>query len=542
VSQGIAVAAGIQDSFSWKAVGLSALSAGFTAGIGAAGILPGANVEAVVGRAMLGNAATQGIATAFGMQPSFNWKGVAAAGVGAAVGQAMGDALNHNLAPGMMGPTQPAFWSLGDAGAVLRGSISGFVGGLAAAGVRGGKVVVQQVAADAFGNALGDSLADAMSSPPPHSAALPQRGAELSTRGQLALDALAVAAQAHGGYDKIPANSAELQLAYGIAQANNNTIFGLAKEGDWGAGFTDSVSLAGAGSWTSDGSTFRRGARDLAIGGGVVAGMFQSVGDTAIGTGVLVKDLLLAQQYMLGGGDNWVNRNVLSGFEIKQEAYNNIQALSASVREIVIDPKRYLGDVVGGSYDHVTKALAQAQRTDDLDDWFFYGAAVGNVTFGVASVVAGAGGVARLATAGTRELNAVLRARIDALAPDVSANPLAPEFSRGSPVPPLRDSPNSPPEPYNRRKHFGNTPTAADRAALGAGPDDVVDHQPPLVKRYYEGDPATGEWPAWQLSDTQRRASGNDRDRMGLQLKSESNAQGAEMSNFSKEMKRRYGW
>jgi hypothetical protein len=112
---------------------------------------------------MLANAATQGIGTAIGLQRSFNWKGVAAAGVGAAVGRAMGDALNQNLPPGMMGPTQPAFWSLGEAGAILRGSIAGFAGGVAAAGVKGGKVVVQQVAADAFGNALGQSLAEGAS-------------------------------------------------------------------------------------------------------------------------------------------------------------------------------------------------------------------------------------------------------------------------------------------------------------------------------------------------------------------------------------------
>jgi hypothetical protein len=304
------------------------------------------------------------------------------------------------------------------------------VAGTAAAAMRGGKIAIQQVAIDAFGNALGSSLAEAMSAPSQLSAGILQGGvAELSKRGQMGLEALAVAAQAHGGYDKIPTNSAELQLAYGTAQANNNVIFGLAKDGDWGAGFAETVSLAG--SWTSDDSAFRRGARDLAIGGGVVAGMFQSIGDTAIGTGVLVKDLLLAQQYMLGGGDNWVNRNVLPGFELKQEAYNNVQALSASIRGIVSDPKRYLGDAVGGSYDHVTKTLVQAQTTDDLSDWFFYGAAVGNVALGVASVVAGAGGAARLATAGTRELNVVLRARIDALAPDVRVNPFPAEPSRG---------------------------------------------------------------------------------------------------------------
>ena len=53
-------------------------------------------------------------------------------------------------------------------------------------------------------------------------------------------------------------------------------------------------------------------------------------------------------------------------------------------------------------------------------------------------------------------------------------------------------APDAPTESYNRLDHYGRTPTAADRQALGAQPGQVVDHEPPLVQRYYEGDPATG--------------------------------------------------
>jgi YD repeat-containing protein len=49
-----------------------------------------------------------------------------------------------------------------------------------------------------------------------------------------------------------------------------------------------------------------------------------------------------------------------------------------------------------------------------------------------------------------------------------------------------------PSEPYNRRKHYGSTPTEGDREAIGG---ESVDHAPPLVKRFYDGDPATGEKP-----------------------------------------------
>jgi hypothetical protein len=92
--------------------------------------------------------------------------------------------------------------------------------------------------------------------------------------------------------------------------------------------------------------------------------------------------------------------------------------------------------MVGHSIDNVASTLADAQQSDDLNDWFFYGAAMGNVAMGVASVVTGALGVARLATAGAGELSALLRARISEVAPDVRGNPFLAErsLSTGSPV------------------------------------------------------------------------------------------------------------
>ena len=64
-----------------------------------------------------------------------------------------------------------------------------------------------------------------------------------------------------------------------------------------------------------------------------------------------------------------------------------------------------------------------------------------------------------------------------------------------------------PTESYNRRKHYGNTPTKKDRQVVGGSPD----HDPPLVKRYYEGDPSTGEKPGYQMTASERRASAQDR-------------------------------
>ncbi len=94
-------------------------------------------------------------------------------------------------------------------------------------------------------------------------------------------------------------------------------------------------------------------------------------------------------------------------------------------------------------------------------------------------------------------------------------------------------APRGPTERYNRAKHYGRTPTASDRRALGAGPDEVVDHQPELVKRYYEGDPTTGEKPGYTMTPEERAASGNDRSRMRLQPSTESTAQGGEARSYS---------
>ena len=98
-----------------------------------------------------------------------------------------------------------------------------------------------------------------------------------------------------------------------------------------------------------------------------------------------------------------------------------------------------------------------------------------------------------------------------------------------------------PSEPYNRVKHYGRTPTAADRKALGAGPGQVVDHDPALVKRYYEGDPAIGEKPGWQMTPEERAASASDRSRMTTQSQAESNVQGGKMRAYSMEQKKANG-
>ncbi|MGE0828014.1 MAG: hypothetical protein AB7O04_01520 [Hyphomonadaceae bacterium] len=88
VSQAVGVATGIQDKFSWNAVALSAIGAGVGAGLGGA-----SNFAEAALKGAAGNAITQGIGVATGLQKEFSWASVAAAGLGAGVGFSVGKSL-----------------------------------------------------------------------------------------------------------------------------------------------------------------------------------------------------------------------------------------------------------------------------------------------------------------------------------------------------------------------------------------------------------------------------------------------------------------
>lgn len=92
---------------------------------------------------------------------------------------------------------------------------------------------------------------------------------------------------------------------------------------------------------------------------------------------------------------------------------------------------------------------------------------------------------------------------------DLSAGTKAPE------VKPAETNPTEvkPSEAYNRAKHYGKTPTASDRSALGATSGEYVDHSTPLVKHFYEGDGQGGR-PGYQMTQAERKAFANDRSKM----------------------------
>jgi len=94
---------------------------------------------------------------------------------------------------------------------------------------------------------------------------------------------------------------------------------------------------------------------------------------------------------------------------------------------------------------------------------------------------------------------------------------------------------DKPEKDYDRRKDYGHTPKKSDRKAFGDKSDEVLDHDPGLVKRWYEGDPERAEKPGYQMTPEERKESANDRTRMKLQPRSESNKQGGHASQYSKE-------
>ncbi|WP_157768768.1 LysM peptidoglycan-binding domain-containing protein [Paracidovorax avenae] len=146
---------GTQDGFSWKSVALSALGSGITSGLGSSGWLPkmdSAFANAAVRQAVSGTI-SQGVGTVTGLQQRFDWKSVAAGAIGAGVGASVGGALDKVNVFGS--------WGSDFATGLARGTVSGFAAGMTTAVLKGGRVSVQQVATDAFGNALGQSLAAA---------------------------------------------------------------------------------------------------------------------------------------------------------------------------------------------------------------------------------------------------------------------------------------------------------------------------------------------------------------------------------------------
>lgn len=128
VSQGVAIAIGVQDSFSWKGVAIAAIAGGVGGGLGK--FSPFGKGQAIangVARQATANAITQGVSVAAGLQHKFDWTGVA---IGAVVGgvSAAGAAAAGNWARVIPGS--------GALPGLARAAVTGAAGAMAGAAAR----------------------------------------------------------------------------------------------------------------------------------------------------------------------------------------------------------------------------------------------------------------------------------------------------------------------------------------------------------------------------------------------------------------------
>jgi YD repeat-containing protein len=134
-SQAVGVATGIQSSFSWKGVALAAIGGAVGGALtkvnafgttGAKGLVQGLqHFGNDVVRGALGSAISQGVGVVTGLQKNFDWVGVAAAGISAGVGGAVGRGIKFD--PNLKG------FNLAN---TLKGGVAGLAGSIGEAATR----------------------------------------------------------------------------------------------------------------------------------------------------------------------------------------------------------------------------------------------------------------------------------------------------------------------------------------------------------------------------------------------------------------------
>jgi hypothetical protein len=153
-SQGLGLATGLQDKFSWGAVGLAAIAGGVGGAAAPRGLFGGNGLfgglgSKVVGTALRGaasNIVAQGLGVATGLQDRFDWGGVAATGVGAGISSRInlpgtGGRIVSGVAGGLAASAAESLVTGRDFGgtvtANLPGIIGNTVGNLVADGIAG---------------------------------------------------------------------------------------------------------------------------------------------------------------------------------------------------------------------------------------------------------------------------------------------------------------------------------------------------------------------------------------------------------------------
>jgi hypothetical protein len=159
--QSMGMALSNRDSFSWREVALSAVGSAIGSGVGQSGLGQltfglqgnGASIASAMARSAITSSALQAVSLGTDSQGRFSWRAVAASAVGAGVGAGMGAAFGASAPPGGIGMTPAERF-----GELARGTVYSIAAGSAASAIGSGRVMARQVAVDAFGNALGESI------------------------------------------------------------------------------------------------------------------------------------------------------------------------------------------------------------------------------------------------------------------------------------------------------------------------------------------------------------------------------------------------
>ena len=133
-----------------------------------AGLQASSNSAAAI-NAAVNSVATQGVLLAAGLQEKFSWKSVAASAVAAAVSNQIGKSIIGENGIGSDGkerfnPTEFAKTNL-DAAKFVTGLVSGVTGAYIRHGITNNAVNFRDVAADSVGNALADTIIGGLSAP-----------------------------------------------------------------------------------------------------------------------------------------------------------------------------------------------------------------------------------------------------------------------------------------------------------------------------------------------------------------------------------------
>ncbi|WP_005034643.1 Ig-like domain repeat protein [Holophaga foetida] len=148
------------DEIDWESVGQAAAFSyvskiGVGDGVGyQVGTATGSSMAGQVTAAVVNNAMTQGVSIACGVQDHFSWSSVATAGAVAAVGPYVGKSVGSL--------TQKIDVGNDFGNDLIRNTLNGTAMGITTALVSGGKVNMVNIATDAFGNALGEGIKDEM--------------------------------------------------------------------------------------------------------------------------------------------------------------------------------------------------------------------------------------------------------------------------------------------------------------------------------------------------------------------------------------------